>query len=148
MLINPPEADEYYHTNMPEDDKLIYKDLSFNINGILFKVHNDLGRFRNEKEYGDRIEFYFKQDKIKYEREKVIPVSFEGERGGRNKVDFEVEGRIFLEIKTIRVLDRECYYQLKRYLVSDNKKLGILVNFRETFLKPRRVLNPTGIEEK
>ncbi len=124
-----------------ENEKIIYKDLSFEIVGILMKTHNDLGRFRNEKEYGDRIEYYFKLNKISYEREKALPPSFDGEKNGRNKVDFEVEGKVILEIKTLRVLDRECYYQVKRYLTASNKKLGILVNFRDKYLKPRRILN-------
>ena len=111
------------------DDKIIYKDLSFEIVGILLKVHNELGRFRNEKEYCDRIEYYFKLHKIKYEREKRIPVSFEGEQPGRNIADFVIEDKIILEVKTIRLLSRECYYQVQRYLTSSNKKLGLLVNF-------------------
>ena len=41
--------------------KIIYSDLSYSINGILFKVHNELGRFRNEQEYGDAIESIFKK---------------------------------------------------------------------------------------
>ena len=35
-------------------DKLIYPELSYKITGILFAVHNELERFRNEKQYGDK----------------------------------------------------------------------------------------------
>ena len=38
------------------EDKLIHKDLSYKIRGILFTVQNELGRFRNEKQYGDAFE--------------------------------------------------------------------------------------------
>lgn len=38
------------------EDKVVYKELSYKINGLLFKVHKDLGRYRNEKQYGDYFE--------------------------------------------------------------------------------------------
>jgi GxxExxY protein len=126
---------------------VVYKDLSYKICGILLKVHNELGPYCSEKQYGDKIEYHFKLENIPYEREVVIPISFEGERPGRNKTDFIVANKIVLEIKTVRMLDPECYYQVQRYLKAINKKLGILVNFRDRYLKPKRILNSAAKEE-
>ena len=125
-------------------DKLIYPELSYKITGIFFAVHNELERFRNEKQYGDKIEHYLKEFQISYEREKVLPISFSGEHEGRNKVDFLVNDAIILEIKAKRILTREDYYQMKRYLVALNKKLGILVNFQQRYLAPKRILNSSA----
>jgi len=36
--------------------ELIYKDLSYEISGILFEVHNELWRYCNEKQCCDLIE--------------------------------------------------------------------------------------------
>jgi len=127
-------------------DKLLYADLTFKIRGVLFKTHNKLGSYCNEKQYADLIEESLKKENIHYEREKIIPKMFEGEKVGRNKVDFIIGGRVILEIKTKRILTKEDYYQLKRYLVSLNKKLGILVNFRALYLNPRRILNSSVSE--
>lgn len=121
--------------------KLIFPELSYEITGILFKIHNELGRFLNEKQYADAVEKMLKEEKIKYEREKDLPVSFEGEQKGRNKVDFVLENKIILELKAKRVVPREDYYQVKRYLEAANLKLGLLVNFRDKYLKPKRILN-------
>jgi GxxExxY protein len=118
--------------------KLIYPQLSYKINGILFTVHNQLGRFCNEKQYCDLIEEYIKKLNLKYEREKDLPPSFENELKGRNRVDFTIEDKIILEIKSKRMFDRDDYYQIKRYLQAFNKKLGILVNFRDRFIKPKK----------
>ena len=120
---------------------IIYSDLSFKVVGILFKVHNKLGRYCNEKQYGDLIKKYLNDSKIKFEREKVLPESFEGEKPRRNKIDFLIEDKIILEIKATRVITKEDYYQVRRYLEALNLKLGIIVNFRNLYLRPKRVLN-------
>lgn len=122
-------------------EKVIYPELSYQLTGILFKVHNDLGRFCNEKQYGDSIEIYLKSNKIDYQREYILPPSFEHELSGRNKLDFIIDGKIVLEIKAKRIIEKSDYYQTVRYLKAINKKLGILVNFRDKLIKPRRVLN-------
>ncbi|MFA5776866.1 MAG: GxxExxY protein [Parcubacteria group bacterium] len=122
-------------------DELIYSDLSYEIFGILFKVQNELGRYCNEKQYGDSIEEKLKENKISYAREKTLPVSFEGEKINRNKVDFIIENKIILELKCSNFTTKENYYQLRRYLSAYNLKLGILVNFRDKYLKPKRILN-------
>lgn len=124
-----------------EFSKVILPELSYEINGILYQAHNALGRFCNEKQYGDFIENLLRKNNIKYEREKILSESFDGERKGRNKVDFIVEDKIILELKAKRVLLREDYYQTKRYLEALNLKLAMLVNFRDKYLKPKRILN-------
>lgn len=124
--------------------ELIYPDLSYEITGVLFKTQNDLGRFCNEKQYADRLEEEFKARGIKYEREKILPPSFQGELPGRNKVDFIVENKIILETKAKRILTKEDYYQVSRYLKTFNKKLGLLVNFRSKYIEPKRILNSSA----
>jgi len=124
-----------------EFTRVIYPELSYKINGVIFAARREIGVYCNEKQYCDLIENKFKQGKIFYEREKVLPVSFSGEQSGRNKADFIIERLIVLEVKARRVLTRDDYYQLKRYLTSSNKKLGIIVNFRDSYIKPKRILN-------
>ncbi len=131
---------------MQDFSKIIYPDVSYKITGILFTVHNELGRYCNEKQYADRVEFYLEKFKIKYEREKVLPESFENEARGRNRVDFLIDNKIILEIKTKRILEREDYYQVRRYLIALNKKLGIIVNFRDKYIRSKRILNSSAEE--
>ena len=121
--------------------ELIYGELSYAINGILFAVHNELGRYRNEKQYGDLIEKHLTERRIPYEREKILPVSFDGERPNRSKVDFLIDGKIILEIKSKRFLEKNDYFQLMRYLETSKKRLGILVNFHQKYLVPKRVVD-------
>lgn len=126
---------------MNDFSKLIYPELSYKINGVLFSVHNTLGRFCNEKQYADAVEGHLKRLNMNYEREKALSSSFDNEFEGRNKIDFLVENKIILELKAKRILTREDYYQVKRYLSVTYKKLGIIVNFRKKYIEPRRILN-------
>src|SRR3989338_10347804 len=130
----------YQYANMGKEN-LIYPELSYRLSGILFAVHNELGRFRNEKQYADAIERHLAIHGIPYEREKILPISFVGEQGGRSKLDFLIDGKIVLAIKAKRMFEKPDYYQTKRYLTVAEKKLAVLVNFRDRYLKPKRILN-------
>lgn len=120
--------------------KLINEELSYLLNGICFKIHNDLGRYRNEKQYSDAFEFILKEKNMKYQREKFLPPSFNGERM-RNIPDFLIEDKIVIDFKAKDYITRDDYYQMKRYLSSLNLKLGIIYNFRQKILVPKRIIN-------
>lgn len=122
-------------------DKVIHKELSYKINGLLFKTHNDLGRHKNEKQYADYFEHLLKEQEFKYKREIKLNKSFEGEKEGRNICDFIIEDKLVIEFKTVNFLSQEDYFQVKRYLSCSGLQLGILVNFRQKYLTPKRILN-------
>ena len=119
---------------------LLYPDLSYKICGLCFYIHNKLGRYRNEKQYADALENLLKENKIDYLREKPLPVSFPGEKNRRNIPDFIIENRIILDIKAKPFITKEDYFQLRRYLESYNKELGLIINFRQKYLRPKRIL--------
>lgn len=119
-------------------ENLIYPALSYKITGLLFKAHNMLGRYCKEKQYQDIIAELLKKEGINFEREKRIPVS---EEVKGNQVDFIIEDKIILECKAKPFIRKEDYYQTLRYLKASRKKLGLLVNFRNKFLRPKRIAN-------
>jgi len=112
---------------------LLYADLTFAIRGILYSVHNELGSYAREKQYGDVAAKLFKEKGIKYVREQRV-----GDLG--NILDFIVEDKVALEFKAKRILTKEDYYQIQRYLQESGLKLGILVNFRDKLIKPKRIV--------
>ena len=57
-----------------------------------------------------------------------------------NALDFVVDDKIILEVKAKRAILKEDYYQIQRYLQILNLKLGLLINFRNRYLKPTRVI--------
>lgn len=61
---------------------------------------------------------------------------------GKYFLDFVVDGKIALEIKTTPMLKQEYFNQLLAYLNSANLKLGIIANFRTERLTYKRLVNP------
>lgn len=113
--------------------KVVYPELSYKIVGILFEAHKELGSYAREKQYGDFIEKRFKESDLPYKRE--LAISHTG-----NILDFLVDDKIILELKSVREISKEYYRQLQNYLQQTNIKLGILINFRTPHLRPIRVL--------
>lgn len=112
---------------------LIHPELSYKITGLLFKVHNDLGRFSREKQYGDLFENLLKCNNISYKRELRIADS-------GNILDFIVEDKIIVELKAKRIVTKDDYYQVQRYLQETGIKLALLINFRRQYLTPKRII--------
>lgn len=117
---------------------LIYPELSYKITGILFGVHNKLGRYCKEKQYQDALEEALKKEGLKFEREKKLPISQEVKG---NQVDFIIEDKILLECKARPVITKDDYYQMMRYLKVSKRRLGLIINFRNKYLKPKRIAN-------
>jgi len=92
-----------------------------------------MGRYSREKQYSDAIERKLKEINIPYEREYNI-------RNSGNVIDFIIDNKMVLEVKAKRFVTREDHYQTQRYLQTLNKKLGLIVNFRNRFLKPLRII--------
>lgn len=116
------------------EEKIVEKELSYKINGVLFEIRHELDRFAREKQYATLLEKKLKEKGIKYEREKKV-----GDAG--DIIDFLIEDRVVIELKAKPALLREDYNQIKRYLNITNTELGLLVNFRDRYLKPKRILN-------
>jgi len=118
--------------------EFLYGNLSYTLNGILFLVHNELGRFCREIQFGNLAEQKLKEKNIRYQREVSI-------KGTNNVIDFIIEDTVILELKAKPFLTKDDYFQVKRYLQAANLQLGILVNFRAKYLSPKRILNPNNL---
>ena len=123
--------------------RIVEKELSYRLNGVLFRVHNQLGRFARERQYGDVLAQELERERIPFLREAALEIA--GRKS--NFADFLVDGKIAVELKAKSFVDKEDYYQIQRYLQTANLKLGLIVNFRERHLKAHRVLN-ADTEEK
>ena len=124
---------------MKKKVELLYPELSYIITGLLFKVHNAIGQFGREKQYGDMLDGLLVESGLIFEREKALPI--EGlENKFTNKVDFAINNTLLVDIKAKSIVTKEDYYQMNRYLDASGFNLGLIVNFRNKYLKPIRVI--------
>ena len=121
--------------------KVIYKELSYKIVGILFEVYNDLGYGYKEKYYEKALMVALKEQKIQFKTQVPFILKFKEKIIGRNYLDFLIEDKIVLEIKKGKHFSKNNLDQVKQYLKITNLKLAILANFTPDGIKYIRVLN-------
>ena len=120
-------------------DKVLYPELSYKITGLLFEVHNSLGRYCRERQYGDALEQLLKELSLPYKRENPLPLEHVG-NSFTNKADFVINDQLLIELKAKPFVSKLDYIQTQRYLVAGKLKLGIIANFRNKYLRPIRVI--------
>jgi len=121
---------------------ILYKEESYRIIGICMKIHTQMGSGFLESVYAEILEREFQQHSIPYEREKKLDLYYENQKLNKYfKADFICYNDIIIELKSTVCLHDSFSKQLNNYLKSTNTKLGILINFGESSLTYKRVIN-------
>jgi|SRR3989344_3273020 len=119
---------------------LLHPKLSYKLTGLCFKAHKELGRFAKEKQYSDKVEELLIADNIEFKREfEIGNIKSDSPKG--NRVDFIIENKIIIDVKAKKFVTKEDYIQMQRYLNASGIELGLIVNFRHVYLKPKRIIN-------
>jgi len=119
-------------------------ELSNKIIGIAIDVHRALGPGLLETVYKECLFYKLKQEGFAVEKEKELPVIFEDVRIDCGyRLDLLVEGKVVLELKSVKALDDTHLAQTLTYLKLGKFKLGLLINFNTAVLRDgiRRVVN-------
>ena len=121
--------------------KLLYKEESYNLIGVLFDVHNHLGGGFLEVVYSDAVEYELQQRQIPFEREKKYQVHYKDTVLPHHfYADFVVYGKIILELKSVMHLNDAHMAQCLNYLKISGLKLAILANFEAERLIHHRIV--------
>ncbi|MEJ5055176.1 GxxExxY protein [Sphingobacterium sp. MYb382] len=121
---------------------LIYKEESCRIIGVCMEIHRDMESGFLESVYNEILELKFQKEKLPFEREKKLDLYYNDIKLNKNfKADFICFNDIILEIKAVSYLTESFNKQLKNYLKATNKKLGILINFGQSSLVYKRIIN-------
>ncbi len=124
-------------------NELLYPELSYQINGILFSVHNRLlEEGYREKHVQLAVAVTLKENNIKFSEQILVPLLFEGKRVGSYFIDFAIEDKIVLELKVADKVYKKDFDQVKKYLIQSGLKLGLLARFGKNGVKIYRVLRP------
>ena len=119
---------------------IIYRDLSYQIMGVLFEVHKELGPGFLESVYEMALMEEFAKKAIKVETQRVTRVIYKGKKIGVHRLDLVVEGKVVVELKTAERFSTYPTAQLLSYLKASSHKLGIPVNFSKAKAEYRRVV--------
>ncbi len=122
-------------------DKVIYKDLSYKIVGVLFSVYNDLGYGYQEKYYQKAVERYLTEEKLRFKSQVPFKISLKGKEIGRYYLDLLIEGKIIVEIKKGNYFSKKNIEQVKGYLKATGLKLAIIANFTSKGVNFLRIVN-------
>lgn len=100
-----------------------------------------MGPGHKEKYYQEAIGVALKEAKISFRQQVLSPVVFKDINIGKYFLDFLIQSKIVLEIKSGDGFLKQNISQIYSYLRSENLKLGILANFTKEGLKFKRILN-------
>lgn len=117
-----------------------FEELVSSVIGCCLRVHMELGPGFLESVYHRALEVELAENDIPFESEKEVAISFRGHFVGDHRLDFLVDERLVVELKTVEKLGRDHYGQVRSYLKAmGQEKPGLLVNFAAFKLDVRRV---------
>lgn len=130
----------------------MHDDLTYKINGCLFKVYNTLGNIWHEEVYERALQLELQKNSLRTERQKEFEVAYFGQPVGRYRLDLVVEDCVIVELKAVPELFPLHQAQVISYLKGYGKPVGILANFGGTILEhqtfPNRLDRQNPLENR
>lgn len=117
-----------------------YKELTEKIIGLAIKVHQNLGPGLPEKIYQRALYLELQRSGLEFEREKRIDIKYGRVIVGFQILDFTVEGKVIVELKSTDYIGDVHLGQMLTYLKASKLEIGLLLNFAKTKLEIKRVV--------
>lgn len=121
---------------------LLYKDLSYQIQGAAIEVRKGYGSGHKESIYQKAFAEELSLKGITFEKEKQITIYSPktGKKIGVYQPDFVVACKIIIELKAVEALPQSIINQLFDYLKNSKYELGYLINFSSPKLYMERII--------
>ena len=103
--------------------------------GCAIEVHRVLRCGLFESIYRSALAIEFDGAGLSYAREVSIPATYKGRQLGSYRLDFIVEDRVVLEVKSVERMNPIFETQVITYLRLTKKRVGLLINFNSRLLK-------------
>ncbi|RMZ50332.1 GxxExxY protein [Flavobacteriaceae bacterium PRS1] len=131
---------------MESKTEILYKEESYKIIGACMKVHRELGSGFLEAVYDEALKKEFMKSEIPFKSQVKLKVFYEGEQLKKYYIaDFICYDKIILEIKSVNQVPVVFYAQIKNYLTATKKELGMLINFGQSSLTYKRIINSNNL---
>ena len=121
-----------------DNDKIVFKELSYKVVGFALQVHNELGHGFLEKVYENAMMVLLRREGITALQQVPITVRFLNEIVGDYFADILVDDKIILELKSIEKINDAHRAQALNYLKGTGKQLAIILNFGKEKLEYER----------
>ena len=109
--------------------------------GCAFKVQNTLGPGFLEKVYENALAHELRKLGFRVEQQQPINVVYDGIVVGEFLADILVNGELIIELKAVKALGEAHMAQCINYLKATKCRLCLLMNFNESRVGLKRVVN-------
>lgn len=100
------------------------------------QVHKALGPGLLESYYEQAMSIEMESQGIKFQRQALVPVFYKDTLlNGEFRLDFLVENKIVLELKSVEIMNPVYQAQILTYMKISKAKLGLLMNFNVPLIK-------------
>ncbi len=121
------------------NQELGHKDLSGQVIAAAIQVHQTLGPGFLESIYEAALCIELDLRSIRYERQKLVPLSYRGHPVGEHRLDLLVEGVLVVELKAAKTLEDIFFATTRSYMKAVGVEDGLILNFASMPLTIKRV---------
>ena len=126
--------------------KLLYEEETYKIIGACMKVHKVLGAGFLESVYQEALEKEFTKLDIPFIRHQKLSIIYNGQKLKKYFVaDFVCYEKIIVELKATTFLRQDDEKQLLNYLKATSFEIGLLINFGQSSLTWKRLINTPSV---
>ena len=119
----------------------VFEQLSSEILGAAVAVHRALGAGYSESVYANALSVALTERHVPHVREHEVDLYFHEVHIGKHRLDLVVDDTIVVELKAVEKVLEVHKAQLRSYLRSTNKEIGLLLNFDAPILEIKRIVN-------
>lgn len=121
------------------NEKYKHSELTGKVIGCAMKVHSKLGNGFQEVIYQRALAIEMGAEPLRFEREKEMPIFYDGISIGTRRVDFLVDEKVMVELKALTMLEDIHLAQALNYLEAYKLEVGLLINFGARSLEFKRL---------
>lgn len=108
------------------------QELLYSIRGAALNVYNELGPGLLESVYEKALIYELKLQGLNVKSQIEVPIIYKGVQISNDmRLDIIVNDTVIIELKSVDMLQKVHYKQLRTYLQLANKPAGILINFND-----------------